>query len=415
MNRSVSKDKSNLIDFSEDINKLKPIHIFDYYEHPLFYVATNKNNEHFLFYFIESHDEYSESSWLISRISQHENLRILNRNIGVKSFLINLLDMNRLYKIKIQNGLLEQQQQLTYSNIDWDDFPQDDFEVEFDYLANKTLEKTKTIEEAQYFKLRFVDSTNSNSIPASLFQDVIKNLNEFIDASTNLLTQKNLSKPKLNLIALPASSFGAEFEIILEDEIDFDNLTTKITNSLVDFTEVLDSFDEKELSDQIFLEKRFSPKQAQTVKRLTQASINLGYDISFESKDSNKKKIKDVTITKSNKKLLEKIDNILKKNNKVEEHTIKIKATIVSVNLKKNGFWLDISDTDNKTFFSNAEHVNGKIKESLFNRLKDSNDEINIKVPSRIDATIKKKTTYDYTRSNEKSVIYELISFSSLN
>lgn len=400
------------IDFCEDVENLNIIHIFEYYDHPLFYIAQNSHLDNFLFYFI---DDEPFSTWLVSQVSMNEISIVRNRQVGVKTFLNRLFKRKRLFKIHIDEGKIldDLTSVLTEDNIDSYDFPEDDFEVEFDYISNTDLQKQEvlTSEEPKYLKLIFKDEDNSHSIPASVFKSVIANLEDYINYTTKHLNQES-KIPSLNLLALPASSFGAEFEVILEEEIDLDQISSKVTQSLVSFIGELDLVNEKELSDQIFIEERFTPKQVKAIQKITEDAIDSGYDLIVETQDKDKNPIASSDITRLNRGKINKIDTALRLNNRHNSEIVEIDATVVAVNLKSKVFWLDISDLDDKSKFENRNDFHGKIDDELLDKLKDNNNPITINVPSKILARIKIDTIFDFTLPKTKDHKYSLLSFS---
>lgn len=400
------------INFTDDIERLNIIHIFEYYDHPLFYIAQNKELDNFLFYFV---DDNPYSTWLVSQVSMNEVNSIKNKKTNVKSFLNHLFKKQRLFKIQINQGKIldDLTELITEENIDLNDFPEEDFEVEFDYITNTPLEKhsDSQFEEVKYLKLTFVDANNSHSIPAATFKNVIVNLENYIKHTTNHLSPDS-KIPSLNLLALPASSFGAEFEVILEETMDLDQISSQVTSSLVDFIGDLETVDEKELSDQIFIEQRYTPKEVVAIQKITESAIDSGYELILEAKDENKQTTKKSTITRNNKNKINKIDSALRLNNQNTSVVVEITATVIAASLKSKTFWLDISELEDKSMFENKNDFNGRIDENLVNKLNDSDTSFAINVPSKITAKIKIDTIIDYTQSKSKDYKYSLLSFS---
>ncbi|AFV21787.1 MULTISPECIES: DUF6575 domain-containing protein [Bacillus] len=118
---------------------LKTIHMFDYYDFPLFLITKSKEELYYLHYFVEDVDEDTDK-WLFSEISNDERLQLIERKISTLGLLKELLNTQRLYHLFVNHteGNL-QFEQINQDNLDPDGFPEEEYFVEYDYISNKKL------------------------------------------------------------------------------------------------------------------------------------------------------------------------------------------------------------------------------------------------------------------------------------
>lgn len=115
------------------------IHIFDFYDFPLFWITKSKKEKYYLHYFVEDVDSKTDK-WLYSEISNDERLQLVERKISTLALLKNLLRNQRLYYL-FANHVDEKLmlEPINQDNLNPDGFPEDEYFVEYDYLSNIKL------------------------------------------------------------------------------------------------------------------------------------------------------------------------------------------------------------------------------------------------------------------------------------
>ncbi|HHT7008523.1 TPA: DUF6575 domain-containing protein [Bacillus cereus] len=115
------------------------IHIFDFYDFPLFFITKSKEDKYYLHYFVEDVNKEIDK-WLFSEISNDERLQLVERKISTLMLLKNLLRNQRLYYLFANHV----EEKLNLESINQDDlnpdgFPENEYFVEYDYISNKKL------------------------------------------------------------------------------------------------------------------------------------------------------------------------------------------------------------------------------------------------------------------------------------
>lgn len=89
-----------------DYDKLKTVHVFDYFDIPLFFISVSPNDEYFLNYYIEEIDENIDK-WFFGRISQKERKDLIEQRVSTLNLLNRLLEKERLYHLYVNPKLKE--------------------------------------------------------------------------------------------------------------------------------------------------------------------------------------------------------------------------------------------------------------------------------------------------------------------
>ncbi|WP_283747661.1 DUF6575 domain-containing protein [Bacillus thuringiensis] len=115
------------------------IHIFDFYDFPLFFITKSKEEKYCLHYFVEDVDNKTDK-WLFSEISNDERLQLVERKISTLTLLKNLLRNQRLYYL-FANHVEEKLnlEPINQDDLNPDGFPENEYFVEYDYISNKKL------------------------------------------------------------------------------------------------------------------------------------------------------------------------------------------------------------------------------------------------------------------------------------
>lgn len=257
------------------------------------------------------------------------------------------------------------------------------------------------------FKFVLKDKENSHYIPAQKLELVLINLRKFIDSTVERL-EHNTSPPQLNVVAQPASSFGIEFELVI-DGFDFDDIASSVIFSLENLLVDVEMMSENELYDLIFEEEKYSPKQIKNFASLTKTIVNSGYDFIYEYNDSatGEKRQRDLTV--DNKERLVKLGNALSAGEETLENTVMIDCIIAAVNTNRNGFTIFAK----KELFINKyltirenEVLAGLFSDSLMTELK--NIRTNIPVPCHANVKLEIVTKTNYTLDNPTTSKYTI-------
>ena len=139
---------------------------------------------------------------VFSRISRIELDRILNNFIGIKSFLIQLINEERMEYLVINN----KEQSLSFNKVielKDDELPLEDYKVEYDYLRNEKIENQEEnirIDSSE-FDLILRDVNNSHLIDVNILANILGKME---------MLYTNISKgySSLKVEAVYPSSFG---------------------------------------------------------------------------------------------------------------------------------------------------------------------------------------------------------------
>lgn len=118
----------------EDLLEAEMIHLFEQYDMPLYFVDKMSNGDLLLNYYIEEIEQ--KDVWFISKITEHELTKILNKEFSTLEILNELLNSSRLYYCTIpyeSDGEMSLEL-VTFSNIDEEAFPKEDFYIKHDFL-----------------------------------------------------------------------------------------------------------------------------------------------------------------------------------------------------------------------------------------------------------------------------------------
>ncbi|MFJ8528334.1 DUF6575 domain-containing protein [Bacillus sp. NPDC094106] len=116
------------------------IHIFDYYDFPLFFITKTNKNQYYLNYYVEGVNEYTDK-WFFSEISNDERLQLIEQRISSLELLKRLLKNQRLYYLFVTHaeGSQLKFEQINQDNLDPDGFPEKEYFVEYDFVSQQKL------------------------------------------------------------------------------------------------------------------------------------------------------------------------------------------------------------------------------------------------------------------------------------
>lgn len=243
------------------------------------------------------------------------------------------------------------------------------------------------------FKIILKNKENEHRIDSKVLENLLRNLRKFIKE-----TEKKHFKEKkiinLDVIALPASSFGIEFSVSTQKfdlDGDLKTIIDTLNNTIIDVT----TADSEKLYDLIFKTQRYSPPQLGAFVTFAEEVLSSGYDLIVESKDEENK-IKSNKITTNQVVKIHKVNKVLDKQFINHKDTITFDGQVMSVSLIKN----HVSITSNQpytisspldpstkiTLFSKNTRLNGVVSDKIKNAL--MKHERSIPVPSNITCEI---------------------------
>jgi hypothetical protein len=391
-----------------DFTELETIHIFIYYDIPLFFISKSSKDEYFLNYYIEELENKTDK-WLFSRISNRERLDLIEKRLSTLELLNRLLKKERLYHIFINplmkgnDTTLKSELVITNENFDLESFPEDDFYVSYDYVSKKELIKVEEdIIDNSIFKMVLNDQNNSHDISLDLFLNTMSNLKKSLsdiatDIGSNIFDRQTAYPINLRIDSLQPSSFGIIIKTEPQDG-DLFGVPEKSLNNLFEIIEDIRVKNLVELKEQIEIDESISINTIKSLKNLLKEISDNEFSLKLEAKTKSKRMPKEAIFDKSSYNKLDILNDILKDKSDVHTEILEIKGVLISINSSRN--WFRIS-TDT------IGEIGGKMSQDIFKKLNDDKN-YKFRVPSAIKATVEKKIINDYLE-NGQSEKYTLI------
>lgn len=386
-----------------DLESLKLIHIFEYYDFPLFFISKAPTDELYLNYYIEESEDNIDK-WLFCRISINECKHLLEQKISVLELLRKLNKRRRLHHLYIDSTVTEPNAKLNIeivdaNNFDLESFPEEDFYVEYDYVTNQKLTKVQEEIIDSKFKLVLKDFQNSHDIGLDFLLDIFGNLKKTMndiakDVGKNLVGEGYSEEVKLRVDSLQPSSFGIWLKTESDDIFE---IPEKSLSSLFEIMLDITTKSKKEIEEQVLLDESYSFETIKSLKNmLTKISENK-YTFKLEGNTNGDPKV--VTFGENSYDKLDNLINILKENSEITYEVIEVEGELTSVNTAYNQFRISTTSIGD---------IRGKISPDLFADLKNRN--IQFRVPSVIKATVRKEIIKDLEEDTTK-VKYELTDY----
>lgn len=389
-----------------DLEVLNSIHIFEYYDFPLFFISISPTDEYYLNYYIEEIED-NVDKWLFSRISNKECMSLIEQRTSVLVFLKHLLKKQRLHHLLVDSNLNEPNADLNVeivnvNNFDPESFPEEDFFVEYDYVTNQNLVKVeKEVIDSSKFKMVLKDVDNNHDIGLDFLLDILGNLKKTLndmahDMGKKLIGEEVMNPINLKVDSLQASSFGVWMKM---ESNDLFEVPEKSLNNLFEIIGDISTKTQKEIEEQIEIDEDYSLETIKSIKNmLKHVSEN---EFSFKLKGTKKSDgaSTEVTFDKNSYDKLDILINILKNNSEKSSETIEIEGELTSVNTSRNHFRIQTDEID----------IKGKMSTHLFKKLKNDKN-VKFRVPSPIKAIIEKEIINDLVEDTS-SVKYKLVSF----
>lgn len=358
------------IKFEELVN-FRYKYIFEYYDMPLFFILESPSNELYLNYMIDEIDN-NIYKWFFSRITRFELNDLLNQTIGVKSFLLKLINEKRMNYL-ITNNSIEELDFKLVKKIQNEELPIEDYTVEYDFVRNKLIEsQEKNIKiESNEFDLILRDVNNSHLIEANVLVNVLGKMQ-------NLYASVSQGLSNLKVSAIYQSSFGMK----LVGEEDLLNTSKKTLESILTLFQNVKELDFDKIEENINIDKLYD---LQAINKAKELAYDIDrYNISLEikpEKDDNHRYF----IEKTDKNKFKELNNFIEKINPEKITEITVQGMLNSINMNYNNFTI-IDDNNNKL----SGKIDSELKKDIINK--------QFVIPASIEADLDKIEEYNYER-----------------
>lgn len=385
---------------------LEAVHIFEYYDFPLFFISKSPEEEYYLNYYVEEVADNTDK-WMFSRISNKERISLIEQRTSVLTLLNHLLKKQRLHHLLVDSTLTESTEDLNMelinvNNFDPESFPEEDFYVEYDYVTSRNLTKVEEeVIDSSKFKMVLKDAVNSHDISLDLLLDIFGNFKRALsdmanDMGKKLMGEEALSPINLKVDSLQPSSFGVWIKMEPNDIFD---VPEKSLNNLFEIIEDISTKDQKEIEEQIEIDEEYSLETIKSIKNMLKNISENEYSFKLQGTKKSDGAIKEVTFDKDSYGKLDILMNILQDKSETNTETIEIEGELTSVNTSRNYFRIQTNEID----------ITGTMSKELFRKLK-SERNVQFRVPSAIKATVEKKIINDLV-NDDSSIKYTLVSF----
>ena len=392
-----------------DLEQSEIIHTFDYYNFPLFFISKAPSSELFLNYYVEEIEEKVDK-WLFSRITNKEVRNLIEHQISVLDLLNNLYDKKRLYHLFMDSALSLTNEDLILelvdaNNFDEESFPEEDFFVEYDYVTKQKLVNIeRDVIDSSMFKIVLKDDRNSHDISLDLFLDVLSNLKESIndiayDIGSKLMRQEPNHQINLRVDSVQPSSFGIWLKTE-PMEADLFEVPEKSLNNLFELIDDIHHKNQTEIEEQIDIDEEYSIETIKSVKKMLKNIVDNDFSLTLMGNTKAQMISKEVKFDKTSYNKLDVLNKILKDKSQKHSVNIDVEGVLTSINTSYNKFRITTNSIG---------EISGKMSKEMFKELKKDN-KLQFKVPSPINATVKKEIVNDYLEEDyyEK---YTLIHF----
>ncbi|MCU4956894.1 hypothetical protein OB990_11920 [Bacillus cereus] len=392
-----------------ELASLEAIHIFEYYDFPLFFISKSPEDEYYLNYYVEEFDDNIDK-WLFGRITSKELKDLIELRISVLELLNKLFEKKRLYHLYIDstpNHLKEDLhlELVDANNFDEESFPEEDFFVEYDYVTKQKLVRVEQdLIDSSRFKMVLRDDRNSHDISLDLFLDILSNLKESIndmayDIGSKLIGQQPSHAINLRVDSLQPSSFGVWLKAE-PLEADLFEVPEKSLNNLFELIDDIQHKNPAEIEEQIDIDEEYSIETIKSVKNMLKDIVDNDFSMTLEANTKVQMMPKEVNFDKASYNKLDVLNSILKNKSQKYTEEINVEGVLTSINTSYNKFRIS---TDS------IGEISGKMSKEMFRELKKNNN-VQFRVPSLIKATVKKEIVNDYLEE-EYYEKYTLIHF----
>ncbi|WP_242284733.1 hypothetical protein PY144_14825 [Bacillus cereus] len=389
-----------------ELVSLEDIHIFEYYDFPLFFISKSPEDEYYLNYYVEEVADNTDK-WLFSRISNKERINLIEQRTSVLEILKSLFAKQRLYHLYVDSTLSQSDADLTVelvnaNNFDAESFPEEDFYVEYDFITSQSLIKVEEdVLDSSRFKIVLRDVVNSHDIGLDFLMDIFANFKKALndmayDVGKKVLGAEAINPINLRVDSVEPSSFGVWIKAESEDLFE---VPDKSLSSFFEIIEDIATKEQKEIEEQIEIDESYSLETIKSIKNMLKNVSENEFTFKLKGTTKSNGAAKEVEFDRNSYDKLDMLINILQDRSETSIETIEIEGELTSVNTSRNYFKIQTGEID----------ITGIMSRELFRRLK-SERNVQFRVPSAIKATVEKKTINDLV-NDESSVKYTLVSF----
>ncbi|WP_262173232.1 hypothetical protein [Saccharococcus sp. Marseille-Q5394] len=376
-----------------ELEALEVVHIFDYYDFPLFFISRSEQSEYYFNYYIEEVQEHIDK-WFFSRISNREREKIIRQQLSVVKFLDKLLRQKRLQHLYIDSftdpGEVKIRLEVVDDiNFDREDYPLKDFHVDYDYVSKKNLNRVdETVFDSSKFKVIFKDEVNNHDIDLDLFMSLMqkftKTYNGISRMKNRLINESEEHADyfaKLRIDSLQPSSFGVWLKTD-PLEADLFEVPEKSLTSFYNFLYDVKNDNENSIEESLMIDKEYDIETIKDMKNFLKEISSNKFSFALEvNEKSSEKETQEIVFSKKDYSQIEVLNGILMKNSSEKSKTIDIEGLLTSINIPNNKF-LVISEEFGE--------IRGSMSKNLRDSVKDSFNQ-QFKVPGKIRARIEQK------------------------
>ncbi len=377
------------------MEQYKAVHIFEYYDFPLFFISKSPSNELFLNYYIEDIDD-TVDKWLFARITSKELKGLVEQRLSVLTLLSSLYTKKRLFHLFLSSISANEKAKFELvekHNFDEESFPEEDFFVEYDYVTKQQLipvEEEENLIDSSRFKMILRDTSNSHDISLNLLLDVLGNLKKSIndmayDIGAKLLGQGPDHEVNLRVDSFQPSSFG----VYLTTERFEEDLFEVPEKSLNNLFELIDDIQHKsavEIEEQVDIDEEYSVETIKSVKKLLKDIVENKFSLALEAQTKTKMAVREVKFDKDSYDKLNILEKILKDKSEKYSKEVEVEGVLTSINTTNNRFRITTTSMGD---------IGGRMSTKMFKDLKKNNN-LQFKVPSMIKAIIQIDYVNDY-------------------
>ncbi|WP_342508290.1 hypothetical protein [Sporosarcina sp. FSL K6-2383] len=395
-----------------ELEALEIVHIFDYYDFPLFFISKSLKSEYYLNYYIEEIQEHVDK-WFFSRISNKERVNLIEQRISVVKLLNRLLKNGRLHHLFIDSLLEASEVKIVLevvdeSNFEIDSYPEEDFVVDYDYISKESLNKVnETIIDSSRFKLVFKDESNNHDIDLNLFMDLMQKFNKTYDGllqlKNKLINERVIDanySMNLKIDSFQPSSFGVWLKTD-PFEADLFEIPERSLSSFYDLVNEVKENNGIVIEESLEVDEEYNIETIKDMKNFLKeiSSNKLTFTLEAQNKSDNNE-IKTVVFDKNNYSKIEVLNDILVKNSNEKSEVIEIEGILTSINIPNNKFRLTSDEYG---------EIQGSMSKTLRDAVKDSFDQ-QFKVPGKIKTQIERKIINNHL-DEEYTTKNKMISF----
>ncbi|KGR90189.1 hypothetical protein CD30_13160 [Ureibacillus massiliensis 4400831 = CIP 108448 = CCUG 49529] len=392
-----------------DLEQSEIIHIFEYFDFPLFFISKSPCGMYYLNYYIEEIQD-NVDKWLFCRISNKERIDLIHQKISVLELLNRLKNKERLYYLFIDSNLNDKDIELNVelvnsNNFDHESFPEEDFYVEYDYVTDTEFFKVEEdILDSSKFKMVLKDDENSHDINLDLFLNVLSNLKKSLndvatDIGNKIMGNKSEHQVNLRIDSLQPSSFGVWIRTEPKDT-DLFEVPEKSLSALFEIIEDIQVKNPIEIEEQIEIDESFSINTVKSIKKWLKEISDNEFSLKLEATTKTEGLNKVVSFDRNSFAKLDILTKILEDKSEKYTEQINIEGLLTSINTSNNRFRISTESIG---------EIGGKMSTDMFKRLKEDKT-LQFRVPSLIKAVVEKEVINDYVE-DEHSVKYTLIYF----